>query len=189
MFTIRYQRPGEAEPSVAEIYARFPGPEAIPGPLLLLSSSPELLRLSFAQIKYFVGHSALSFPVLAAVRFLAATRCSFAHCQKLNAEWLTRSGLTEKDVERLARGYAVSAFSFAENALLRLVAAVLSGERVREDAMHALRELGWRDSDVMDACMQGASIMGMTKVFTAFSRPCGTRAEGAVGATTDDGMR
>ena len=111
MFILDYQKPGQATDGVAEIYAHFLGRSEVPAPLQLLSASPEMLGLQFEQIRYFMGHERLNFPMLAAIRFLAASQVCFDHCQILNRTWLTKSGLSVQDMDNLSKGVPVEVFS------------------------------------------------------------------------------
>lgn len=168
MFLLATQTPDNATDSVAEVYAHFAGRMDVPAPLRLLSASPELLRLQFAQILYFMRHPKLSFPVLAAIRFLAARQADFAHCRILNRTWLIKGGLTDRQMDDLAQGLEVDAFSVAENALLRVVGRVLTKDAVTAEDLTALRDLGWTDADILDACAQGTALVGSALLFTAF---------------------
>ena len=172
MFTLAYQTPEQATAGVAAIYDVFKQKRSpVPAPLQLMSASPGLLEVFFGQIKYFMNHENLSFPLLAAIRLLAAQEVCFAHCTDLNTIWLSKTGLSEQDLADLAAGRKVEAFSEAENALLRTVAAVLRKEKITETEIQGLRELGWQDSDILDACTQGTNMLGMSRLFEAFSKP------------------
>ena len=50
MFLLETQHPDQATGTVAEVYAQFQGRMDVPAPLRLLSASPELLGLHFAQL-------------------------------------------------------------------------------------------------------------------------------------------
>jgi alkylhydroperoxidase family enzyme len=156
---------------VAEIYNFFTNKRSpVPAPLQLLSVSPSLLHLQFEQIGYFAGHQALSFPLLAAIRFLAAQKACYDHCTTLNRIWLSKTGLSPQDLTDLAEGRKVEPFSEAENALLTVVATMLRQEKITEAQVQQLRDLGWADSDILDACAQGANLIAASYLFTAFSR-------------------
>lgn len=170
MFILDYQKPGQATDGVAEIYAHFLGRSEVPAPLQLLSASPEMLGLQFEQIRYFMGHERLNFPMLAAIRYLAASQACFDHCLILNRTWLSKSGLSVQDMDNLSRGVPVEVFSDAENALLHVVRKVLAKEAVDEKEMETLRGLGWKDSDILDACAQGTAIIGMSYLIKAFEK-------------------
>jgi alkylhydroperoxidase family enzyme len=169
MFILNYQTPETAREGVAEIYDVFTKKRSpVPAPLQLMSTSPGLLNVFFDQIKYFMNHETLTFPLLAAIRFLAAQEVCFDHCTNLNSLWLSKTGLSEKDLADLAAGRTVEAFSEAENALLLTVAKVLRKQRIAEAEVQHLRSLGWKDSDILDACTQGTNMLGMSCLFEAF---------------------
>jgi len=170
MFLLDYQKPGHATDSTAEIYSFFLGRTEVPAPLQLLSASPELLRLQFSNILYFKDHERLNFPLLSAIRFLASQEVCFDHCRVLNSAWLAKAGFSDEDMDNLIRGAEVEAFTEAENALLGAVRKVLARKRLDESEVQGLREHGWRDSDILDACAQGTSLIGMSLLFEAFSR-------------------
>jgi len=171
MFLLKYQTPEQATEGVAKIYDHFTRKRSpVPAPLQLMSTSPDLLKVFFEQITYFMNHEALSFPMLAAIRFLAAQEVCFDHCSHLNRFWLSKTGLSEMGIADLAAGRNVEAFSEAENALLLTVAKVLRKERIAEAEVQHLRDLGWKDSDVLDACAQGTNMIGTSCLFEAFSR-------------------
>jgi len=171
MFILDYQTPETATGSVAEIYNFFVNKRSpVPAPLQLLSASPGLLQLQFDQIGYFASHQALTFPLLAAIRFLAAQEACYDHCTNLNRAWLSKTGLSAQDLTDLAEGKNVEAFSEAENSLLAVVAKMLRKEKITEAEIQQLRSLGWQDSDILDACAQGTSLIAHSYLYTAFSR-------------------
>ena len=171
MFVLDYQTPETATEGVADIYNHFVTKRSpVPAPLQLLSTSPDLLNLTFDQIKYFMRHPALSFPVLAAIRFLAAQKMCFDHCTTLNRTWLSKTGLSVEDMKNLAEGRNVEAFNEAENALLSAVGRVLRREKISGVEVQKLRDLGWKDSDILDACAQGTNLISSSYLFAAFSK-------------------
>jgi len=171
MFILAYQTPTAATDQVAEIYQFFASKHSpVPAPLQLLSASPDLLRLQFDQISYFANHQALSFPLLAAIRFLAAQAACYHHCVDLNRLWLAKTGLNAQDLTDLSEGRAVEAFSEAENRLLAVVAKMLRQEKISPTEVQQLRDLGWQDSDILDACAQGTNLISAAYLFQAFSQ-------------------
>ena len=108
--------------------------------------------------------------MLAAIRFLAASQACFDHCLILNRTWLTKSGLSAQDMDNLSQSVPVEAFSDGENALLRVVRKVLAKEAVHEKEIESLCGLGWKDSDILDACAQGTAIIGMSYLIKAFEK-------------------
>jgi len=171
MFILDYQTPEKATGAVATTYDIFKQRrDPVPAPFQLMSASPGLFKASFAQTSYFMRHEKLDFPLLAAIRFLAAQQVCFDPCINLNRTWLGKTGLSDQDIADLAAGRQVAAFSEAENTLLSTVAKVLRREKVGEDEIQHLRTLGWQDSDILDACVQGTNMLGISCVFEAFSK-------------------
>lgn len=170
MFVLNYQSPEQATGAVAETYAIFQQKRsAVPAPLQLMSASPELFKVFFQQISYFMRHDRLSFPLLAAIRFSAAQTVCFDHCVQLNGHWLSKVGLSPQNLADLAVGRPVEAFSEAENELLAAVRRVVAQESISTEQVQRLRDLGWRDSDILDACCQATNMVGMSRLFSAFS--------------------
>jgi len=171
MFTLKYQTPEQATGDVAAIYDFFiQKGSPVPEPLQLLSASPGVQNLFFNQIKYFSSHPVLSFPLLAAIRFQTAQEICFDHCSILNKGWLTKLGLSDEDLTNLAEGRPAEAFSEAENALLRLVAKVVRKEKISASEIQQLRDLGWKDSDILDAGTHATNMVGGSYLFAAFKR-------------------
>lgn len=171
MFIIKYQTPEKATGEVAEIYDFFIKKKSpVPAPLQMLSASPGYQNLFFNQIKYFSNHPTLSFPLLAAIRFQTAQEICFDHCATLNKSWLTKLGLSEEDIVNLTEGRSTEAFSEAENALLRLVAKVVRKEKISPDDIQQLNSLGWKDSDILDACAHATNMIGGSFLFEAFKK-------------------
>jgi hypothetical protein len=50
---------------------------------------------------------------------------------------------------------------------------VLRREKMTEKEIEQLRQLGWLDSDILDACAQGTNMLGLSCLFEAFSRQDG----------------
>jgi len=171
MFILEYQTPEKATGDVAEKYDFFVKKGSpVPEPLQMMSASPGMQDIFFNQIKYFSSHPAFSFPLLAAIRFQTAQTICFDHCTVLNKTWLTKAGLSEEDIAGLVEGKTVEAFNEAENALLRLVAKVTRKEKISAGEIQQLRDLGWRDSDIFDACAHATNMIGGSYLFEAFKK-------------------
>ncbi|MFH2121868.1 MAG: hypothetical protein ABIJ50_00075 [Pseudomonadota bacterium] len=171
MFIIEYQTPEKATGEVAAIYDFFVQKGSpVPEPLQLMSVSPGIQNLFFNQIKYFASHPVLSFPLLTAIRFQTAQAICFDHCTALNKTWLTKLGLSEEDIANLAEGRTIEAFTEAENTLLQVVAKVTRKEKITASEIQQLRGLGWKDSDIFDACAHATNMIGGSYLFEAFKQ-------------------
>jgi hypothetical protein len=74
------------------------------------------------------------------------------------------------DIADIVNGNPVEAFSEAENALLRLVAKVTRKEKISASDIQLLRNLGWKDSDLFDACAHATNMIGASYLFEAFKQ-------------------
>jgi hypothetical protein len=53
---------------------------------------------------------------------------------------------------------------------LLIIAKVLRKEKIAKAEVHHLRDLGWKDGDILDACAQGTNMIGTSCLFAAFSQ-------------------
>ncbi len=49
-----------------------------------------------------------------------------------------------------------------------MVAKVLAKENVQAEDIQRLRDQGWTDADILDACAQGTALIGAAYLFEAF---------------------
>lgn len=141
----------------AELFALFPPQLGAPEPLRLLTASPGLLELQAGAIGYFGGHKALSLPLLAAIRYLAARRYEAPACVEFNGRLLRLAGLDEAGLEGLAADPGSAPLEPRERAMLAFVASALDGAPAGSE-LDALRALGWADSDILDAVAHAGSM-------------------------------
>jgi len=170
MFMIDYVTPEKAEGAVAEVYSFFPKEMGVPASVQIISASPALLKTQGEAIKYFsAGQEELSFHLLAAVRFIAATHFCHDYCTMLNAGILKSAGLNEEEVNSLRENPAAG-FEEKEAALLAFVTRALDAPAsVGQADIDALRELGWSDRAMFDAMAQAGQMAWASIVFRTFS--------------------
>lgn len=171
MFIIDYVTPEKAEGVVAEVYSFFPETMGVPDSVQIASASPALLKAQGDTIKYFsAGQDELSFHLLAAIRFIAATHFCHDYCVMLNSGMLKSSGLSEEEILSLNDNPSVG-FEDKDAALLAFVAKALeSPASTNEDDIDALRELGWSDTAIFDATAQAGQMAWASLVFRTFSK-------------------
>lgn len=132
----------------------------IPKPIELLSASPALFELQLRRVHYYSQHPKLSFALLAHIRYLVAHNLSFHFCTDFNKYFLKKLGLEEEDLRRLEADPSQSLLEKNESAMLAFVVnAVKSPGSVTAEDIDRLRELGWQDSDIMDALAHGAGMI------------------------------
>lgn len=175
MFKLNYVKPEEATGPVGEAYDLFPPQVGVPEPLQLYSASPHLLASAVNGLSHFMRHSSLEFPVLAAIRFLAAAEFCHDYCATLNEGMLRRAGLEDADLETLTgdldTDLAGLPYEEHELALLRLVRQVVKAPETVTDAdVQACRDAGWTDSDILEASYHAANMQVSNLLMAAFQQ-------------------
>lgn len=173
MFRLKTVEPKEATGLVAEVYGSLPQGMDVPGPMLMMSASPEILRRQAAFAGYFRGHPVLSRKFLTLVRYIASADAGFSFCIGFNGDLLKSVGLNDVDLEAIQDDPSLAPLDEREKALLLLVAKTLRKPDELSDAdIQAVRDLGYQDSDIFDAMWQGASMRGPAVLFNALAKAC-----------------
>ena len=169
MFLLKYASPEKAEGQIGEIYSIFPKAIGPPHPLQLMSASPGFLSCQFEIMKYYMNHKSLSFPLLAAIRYMAANDCDYEYCIKFNRTVLMAAGADEKALEAMKDDPDRAPLEDNDRAMLKFVSKVIkTPEAVGPSDIEALRKIGWKDSDILDAAAHGAFMKGHRTLMTAF---------------------
>jgi hypothetical protein len=169
MFLLEYVSPEKAVSPVDEIYSFFPKEIGPPHPLQLMSASPGFLACQFEFIKYFTSHEKLSFPLLAAIRYMAANDCDYEYCIQFNQKILMAAGANEHALEAIKDDPDEAPLEDNERAMLKFVSkAVKTPEAVVQSDVEALHNIGWEDSDILDAVAHGAFMRGHSTMMKAF---------------------
>ncbi len=150
--------PEDATGQVAEVYKPVLDMVGmVPAPLQLMSASPNLLTLQKAVLDYYATHPALTQGLLALIRLLVSEELQYDYCISLNSNFLKMMGIANDD--QLAAVMAdpnLAPMEEKEKALLALVLkACAKPEEVQEADVQNLRDLGWQDSDILDAISHG----------------------------------
>ena len=141
----------------------------IPKPLEMLSVSPTLFEIQLRRAQYLAGHPALSFPLLASIRYLVARSLGFGFCVDLNKHVLEKQGFDEADFREMEKDPAKSPLEEKESAMLFFVVkAVRDPSAVTEEDTNSLRKFGWQDRDMVDALAQGVGMMDLSIMMQAF---------------------
>jgi alkylhydroperoxidase family enzyme len=174
MMLLRTVEPGQATGSVAKAYAAFDQAGEVPLPIRLLSASPGLQERQLALVGYYMSHPRLGFALLTAIRYVAAELSSHDACVAFNRGLLTRVGMSSEEIASLARGERAVALEEREAALLAFVRQALRApQSVTAQEVEALRQLGWSDSDILDAVAHGTNIVAASALHKAFVRSDG----------------
>jgi hypothetical protein len=170
MFILNYVSPEKATSPIGEIYNVFPKEIGPPHPLQLMSASPGFLACQFEIIKYFTNHKKLSFPLLAAIRYMAANYCDYEYCIKFNQNILMAAGADEQALEAIRYDPDKAPLEDNERAMLKFVSkAIKTPDAIMQSDVEALRNVGWEDSEILDAVAHGAFMQGHSTLMKAFS--------------------
>ena len=171
MALIQTVAPEQASGSVAQIYREVEQLFGrVPNAFRLMSNSPELLAQQWQQIKYYMQHPTLSFPLLATIRMLVSQENECEYCIGMNASMLIhRAGLTPEQVAATKQNPADAPLSDKDKAMLLLVLkATKTPKMVTAQDLENLRQQGWQDGDILDAVQHGARNISADVVFNTF---------------------
>lgn len=162
--------PAEATGKVAAIYNTFTEKFGfVPNAFKLTSSSEFLIGMQAASIGYFMTQTALSFPFQAFVRMLVSMNHNCAYCVDMNTGMLLRSGFTIEQINAAKENPENVPFPEKEKALILFILKVIKDSNSTSEAdMIALRELGWQDSEILEATYSGAMQVASDMIFNAF---------------------
>jgi uncharacterized peroxidase-related enzyme len=142
----------------------------VPLPLQMLSPSPELLSTQIQTMKYLMNQPNLGFSLLAHIRLLVAKEENYPYCISLNQTVLQKFvGLSAEQVEASMEDPEKAALSPKEIAMLQFVLKVMRDPALTKKAdIDQLHELGWTDTDILDAVQEGLIMMTRGIMFKAF---------------------
>lgn len=169
MYLLKTRDPRELTGKAAELFAMFPPQISPPEPLMLMTASPGLVGVQAEAIGYFRGHADLDFPMLAAIRLLAARHLDAQACVDFNGGLLRAAGLTEEELATLPE--AGGGFSPEQRALIAFALKALRAPKsVSAADVNALRAMGWADSTIYDAAAHAATMQVPATMMAAFKR-------------------
>lgn len=170
MALIRTVTPEQAEGRMKEAFDMFIGNlGVIPKPLLMMTASPAIFDQQLQRIEYYTNHPTLSFPLLTHIRYLVSHNLNYKFCSDFNKLILKKLGLADDEIRRLEAGPENALLEEKENAMLRFVVGAVRDPGVdRAEEIKQLKEMGWKDADLLDALSHGVNMVDhsiMMKVF------------------------
>lgn len=169
MYLLKTTDPSQLTGKAAELFAMFPPQISPPEPLKLMTASPGMVGVQAEAVAYFRAHPDLDFPMLAAIRLLAARHLKAQACIDFNGGLLRAAGLTEEELAALPQ--AGGGFSPEQRALIAFALKVLREPKsVTAADVDALRAQGWSDPTIYDAAVHAASMQVPATMMAAFSR-------------------
>ena len=170
MALIQTVEPDKAEGKVKEIYDFMQkNAGVIPAPLQLASASPQMLDMVWQSIQYYTQHPNLGFGLLSSIRYLVAQQYDYAFCTGFNRKMLNMQGLTDEDIEKMEKDPLQAPLDDKDRAMVAFVMkAIKTPDAVEKQDVEQLHDLGWTDSDIMDAMAHGTNMIASSILMKAF---------------------
>ena len=170
MALIQTVEPDMAEGQVKEIYETMQkNAGVIPAPLQLASASLWMLDMVWQSVQYYSRHPNLGFGLLSSIRYLVAQQYDYAFCTGFNKNLLKMQGLSDEDIEKMEQDPLQAPLEDKERDMLAFVMkAINTPDTVVQEDMDHLHELGWTDSDILDALSHGTNMIGSSILMKTF---------------------
>jgi alkylhydroperoxidase family enzyme len=170
MALIQTVSPEKAEGKAREIYDTMQkNAGVIPAPLELASASPWMLDMVWQSIQYYTQHPTLGFGLLSTIRYLVAQHYDYVFCTHFNKNLLMMQGLSEDDIRKIEKDPSQVPLDDKERAMLSFVMkAIKTPDAVGKEDMDKLHNLGWTDSDILDALAHGTNMIGSSILMKTF---------------------
>lgn len=131
----------------------------MPQPMELMTASPGYFSIMFNRALYFSNHPALSFSLLAHIRYFSSCSLDYGFCRLFNKEQLKKMGMTEEDFQAMGDDPHKSLLEEKDQIMLSFVVRAMDDpEAIAGDDIEKLRAAGWTDADMLDALAQGVGM-------------------------------
>lgn len=163
--------PEEATGELAKLYKLI---EAMWGTVgnnaQLVGVSPELLRQQIDFIKFYRNHPTLSMPLLAAIRIMVSSGEECQFCIDYNTGMLINlAGWTFDQITAMRNDPNAANLPEREIAMLNLaIKAIRNAHGVSANDLDTLREMGWSDSDILEAVNHATRMLATDIIFNTF---------------------
>lgn len=136
----------------------------------MFSISPELLRQQMDFIKFYMNHPTLSLPLLAAIRIMVSSGEECQFCIDYNTGMLINmAGWSFDQVAEMRNDPNAANLPEREIAMLNLaIKAIRNAHGVSANDLDTLREMGWSDSDILDAVNHATRMLATDIIFNTF---------------------
>ncbi len=170
MVLIKTVEPDVAEGKAKDIYDFMQkNVGVIPAPLQLASASPWMLDMIWQSIQYYSQHPNLGFGLLSSIRYLVAQQYDYAFCTGFNRNMLKMQGFSDEDIEKMEKDPPRAPLDDKDRAMVAFVMkAIKEPDSVEKQDMDRLHDLGWTDSDIMDALAHGTNMIGSSILMKTF---------------------
>ena len=170
MALIQTVSPAKAEGEAKKIYDIMQkNTGVIPAPLQLASASPWMMGMAWQSIQYYSQHPSLGFALLCTIRYLVAQQYDYAFCINFNKNFLKMQGMTEDDIRKIEKDPLQAPLEDNEREMVAFVMkAIKTPDAVDKADVDRLHDLGWKDSDIMDALAHATNMVGSSILMKTF---------------------
>ena len=160
----------DATGRVAEIYeTMIKNMGFIPNAFKVYSPSEFVLDKQFANLGHYMRHKTLGGKLLAFIRLLVSEQEQCAYCVGMNSGILLQYGVLPEMLAGIKQDPSAAPLEEKDLAMLLFVLNVVKNSNgIVQDDVDKLRNLGWSDTDILEAAYHGASQIGADKIFNAF---------------------
>jgi len=121
------------------------------------------------SIQYFSQHPNLGFGLLSSIRYLVAQEYDYAFCTGFNKKMLHMQGLTEDDIDKMEKDPFQAPLDDKDRAMVAFVMkAIKTPDAVEKQDVDQLHDVGWTDSDIMDALAHGTNMIASSILMKTF---------------------
>jgi hypothetical protein len=141
----------------------------VPAPLQLASASPWMMGMAWQSIQYYSQHPSLGFALLCTIRYLVAQQYDYAFCVNFNKNFLKMQGMTEDNIRKIEADPLQAPLEDNEREMVAFVMkAIKTPDAVVKADVDKLHDLGWKDSDIMDALAHATNMVGSSILMKTF---------------------
>jgi len=121
------------------------------------------------SIQHFSQHPNLGFGLLSSIRYLVAQQYDYVFCTGFNRKMLKMQGLSDEDIENMENDPLSAPLDDKDRAMVAFVIkAIKTPDAVEKQDMDELHDLGWTDSDIMDALAHGTNMIASSILMKTF---------------------
>lgn len=135
----------------------------------LAAVSPGILKDILSRAAYLVKESGINPELFAVIRYAVACAENGTFCVRFNSKILKGMGFTDDNLKAVAEGTAGTGLSESDNELVRrCVKAVIEPTGFTAEDINVLKEYGFSEKQILDACEHGANMLKMARILNAF---------------------
>ncbi|MCX6307070.1 MAG: hypothetical protein NT040_19060 [Bacteroidetes bacterium] len=160
----------QATGRVAEIYETMINTMGfIPNAFKVFSPSAHVLDVQVGNLGYFMRHKTLSGKLLAFIRLLVSDQEQCNYCVGMNSGILLQYGVLPEMIAGIKLDPSTAPLEENELAMLLFVLQVVKNSNsIEQPDVDKLRNLGWNDTEILEATYHAATSVGVDKIFNAF---------------------